>query len=83
MSLVPNVQLTPKMKRFIADAVASGRYETGSEVVRAGMRLLMEESERQEQVRARVAKKRRPRRRAPGEDDSPFDAGARGGRADG
>ena len=35
-----NVSLTPELERFITAHVASGRYQTASEVVRAGLRLL-------------------------------------------
>ena len=35
-----NVSLTPHLEQFIATSVASGRYQTASEVVRAGLRLL-------------------------------------------
>jgi len=35
-----NVSLTPELERFITARVASGRYQTASEVVRAGLRLL-------------------------------------------
>ena len=34
------VSLTPELRRFIAAQVASGRYQTASEVIRAGLRLL-------------------------------------------
>jgi antitoxin ParD1/3/4 len=35
-----NVSLTPALEQFIAGRVSSGRYQTASEVVRAGLRLL-------------------------------------------
>lgn len=35
-----NVSLTPDLSRFVDKSVASGRYGTASEVVRAGLRLL-------------------------------------------
>lgn len=35
-----NVSLTPELAAFIAVRVASGRYLSASEVVRAGLRLL-------------------------------------------
>ena len=34
------VSLTPELRRFIEAQVATGRYQTASEVVRAGLRLL-------------------------------------------
>ena len=37
-----NVSLSPELERFIADRVASGRYQSVSEVVREGLRLLEE-----------------------------------------
>jgi len=46
-----NVSLTPELERFITDRVASGRYQTASEVVRAGLRLL-EQTELRESDRA-------------------------------
>ena len=41
-----NVSLTPELERFIDSRVASGRYQSASEVVRAGLRLLEEEDKR-------------------------------------
>ena len=38
-----NVSLTPELERSVAERVASGRYRTASEVVRAALRLLEKE----------------------------------------
>ena len=52
-----NVSLTPELERFVQTRVASGRYQTASEVVREGLRLLEErEHERELAVRALRAK---------------------------
>ena len=37
-----NVSLTPDLEQFVASRIASGRYQSASEVVRAGLRLLAE-----------------------------------------
>jgi len=37
-----NVSLTPELEKFIAGKVATGRYQTASEVAREGLRLLEE-----------------------------------------
>ena len=37
-----NVSLTPELERFAAERVASGRYQSVSEVIRDGLRLLEE-----------------------------------------
>ena len=52
-----NVSLTPQLDRFVQDRVASGRYQTASEVVREGLRLLeLQEREREEAFAALKAK---------------------------
>ncbi|HYE60570.1 MAG TPA: type II toxin-antitoxin system ParD family antitoxin [Phycisphaerales bacterium] len=38
-----NVSLPPAQEQFVRDQVASGRYQTASEVVREGLRLLERE----------------------------------------
>ena len=43
-----NVSLTPELERFVQSRVASGVFQTASEVVREGLRLL----EEREQARA-------------------------------
>lgn len=40
---MPNVSLTPQMQEYAEAQVASGAYANVSEVVRAGMRKLMDE----------------------------------------
>ena len=43
-----NVSLTPEIEAFINDRVTSGRFRSASEVVRAALRLLVEEERRRE-----------------------------------
>ena len=38
-----NVSLTPELEDFVAARVQSGRYQSASEVVRQGLRLLQEQ----------------------------------------
>jgi putative addiction module CopG family antidote len=45
-----NISLTPELERFIAARVASGRYQTASEVVRAALRLLEQNDSREERL---------------------------------
>jgi antitoxin ParD1/3/4 len=46
---VPNVSLTPELERFAETCVQSGRYNSVSEVTRAGLRLLQQvEQQRRE-----------------------------------
>jgi antitoxin ParD1/3/4 len=44
-----SVSFTPQQARFLAECVASGRYQSTSEVVREGLRLL-EDSHRRRQA---------------------------------
>ncbi|HEY9419991.1 MAG TPA: type II toxin-antitoxin system ParD family antitoxin [Thermoanaerobaculia bacterium] len=54
-----NVSLTPELERFVSSKVASGRYQSASEVIREGLRLLEErEVTKQaalEEVRRKIA----------------------------
>ena len=43
-----NVSLTPEIDAFINERVASGRFRSASEVVRAALRLLEDEEHRRE-----------------------------------
>lgn len=38
--LMQNIALTPRLEQFIEERVRSGRYESASEVVREGLRLM-------------------------------------------
>jgi antitoxin ParD1/3/4 len=40
-----NVSLTPELEKLVADKVKSGRYNSASEVVREGLRLLQDQDE--------------------------------------
>ena len=62
-----NVSLTPELAAFVQGRVASGRYGSASEVVRAALRLL-EEDERRKQASAAAPPRARTGRlaRAPG-----------------
>ena len=40
-----NVSLTPELEKFVDDTVATGRYGSASEVVRAALRALEQEQE--------------------------------------
>lgn len=42
-----NVSLTPELEKLVQEKVASGLYQTASEVVREALRLLKERDERQ------------------------------------
>jgi antitoxin ParD1/3/4 len=47
-----NVSLTPELAAFVQDRVASGRYGSASEVVRAALRLLEEDERRRHEPAA-------------------------------
>ncbi|HLN31429.1 MAG TPA: type II toxin-antitoxin system ParD family antitoxin [Gemmataceae bacterium] len=40
-----NVSLTPELEQFVNQKVESGKYQTASEVIRDGLRLLVEREE--------------------------------------
>jgi antitoxin ParD1/3/4 len=40
-----NVSLTPELDKFVEGMVATGRYSSASEVVRAGLRILEQEQQ--------------------------------------
>jgi antitoxin ParD1/3/4 len=42
-----NISLTPELEKLIQEKVASGLYQTASEVIREGLRLLKERDDRQ------------------------------------
>ncbi len=50
-----NVSLTPELEAFIDNTVASGRYRSASEAVRAALRLLHERERRSERQTNRTA----------------------------
>ena len=54
-----NVSLTPELEQFVHSRVASGRYQTASEVVREGLRLLVEREETREAAREELLTKLR------------------------
>jgi antitoxin ParD1/3/4 len=54
-----NVSLTPEMEMFIDGRVASGRYRSASEVVRAALRLLEEDERKRQEPGLRTRTERR------------------------
>jgi len=46
-----NVSLTPELEQVVNQKVSSGLYQTASEVVREGLRLLIERDRRAESLR--------------------------------
>ena len=59
-AVTKNISLTPELDQFIDSRVESGLYESASEVVREGLRMLRHREELQqkqvERVRARIEK---------------------------
>jgi antitoxin ParD1/3/4 len=49
-----NVSLTPELEKLVNDKLKTGMYQTASEVIREGLRLLKDRDERQAQIRAQV-----------------------------
>ena len=53
-----DISLTPELEQFVESRVASGRYQTPSEVVREGLRLLAEREQAREaaveELRAKI-----------------------------
>lgn len=50
-----NVHLTPELKKLVDEEVESGHYASASEVIREGLRLLIEERRWREDVRQKIA----------------------------
>jgi len=46
-----NISLTPELEQYVAGKVTSGMYQTSSEVIREGLRLLKERDERLQSLR--------------------------------
>ena len=46
-----NISLTPELEQLVTDKVKSGMYQTSSEVIREGLRLLRERDERLQSLR--------------------------------
>jgi antitoxin ParD1/3/4 len=51
-----NVSLTPELVEFVKSRVGSGRYQSDSEVVRQGLRLLQEHEADYSKLKAKIAK---------------------------
>jgi len=51
-----NVSLTPELEKFVQDTVATGRYSSASEVVRASLHKLQEEERWKAYAKAKIAK---------------------------
>ena len=49
-----NVSLTPELENLVSNKVKSGMYQTASEVIREGLRLLRERDGRMSELRADI-----------------------------
>lgn len=49
-----NISLTPELEQLVNDKVRGGMYQTASEVVREGLRLLRERDQRHEAMRLEI-----------------------------
>jgi len=49
-----NISLTPELEQLVSDKVKTGLYQTASEVIRDGLRLLNERDQRLEALRGEV-----------------------------
>jgi antitoxin ParD1/3/4 len=49
-----NVSLTPELEKFVEETVATGRYNSASEVVRASLRILEEEERWKAHLRNKI-----------------------------
>ena len=49
-----NISLTPELEKLVQEKVASGLYQTASEVIREGLRLLKERDDRQTSLREAI-----------------------------
>ncbi len=49
-----NVSLTPELEQLVTEKVNTGMYQTASEVIREGLRLLKERDEQMVRLRAEV-----------------------------
>ena len=49
-----NVSLTPELEHFVKEQVDTGRYQTASEVVRDGLRILLERQQAVEVLNRKI-----------------------------